>query len=77
MNNLRNKELLQKFGDRLKSLRLSNGLTQEELCYKAEIELSQVYRIENAKINPTLSTLAALASGLEITLSELVGDLKV
>lgn len=75
MNNLRNQELLTKFGERLKALRLSKSLTQEELCYKAEVELSQIYRIEKGKINPTLSTLAAIATALEINIAELLEEL--
>ena len=75
MNNLRNKELLIQFGERVRTLRLASGLTQEELCYKAEVELSQIYRIEKGKINPTLSILAAIATALEISIAELLGEL--
>ena len=70
--NIRNKEVLVKFGERLKSLRISKGLTQEELAYQADIELSQVHRLESAKTNATLSTLTAIATALEITLSQLL-----
>jgi transcriptional regulator with XRE-family HTH domain len=72
MNNLRNKKLLDKFGASVKKLRLAKGLTQEELAYACDMELSQVYRIENGKINATLSTIEALAKGLEISISELL-----
>ncbi len=44
----------------------------EKLSYEADIELSQVSRIETGEINPTLSTLKLLANALEISLSELV-----
>jgi transcriptional regulator with XRE-family HTH domain len=74
MNNLRDIEQLKRFGDRLKLLRTSHKLTLEQLAFAADIELSQVHRIEKAKINPTYTTLVALAAGLEITLAELVGD---
>ena len=40
---------------------------------RIEMELSQVHRIEKGKINPTLTTLNALARGLKISLAELVG----
>jgi transcriptional regulator with XRE-family HTH domain len=73
MNNLRNQETLSKFGERLKTLRLTKGLTLEQLAFEADIELSQVHRVEKGKINPTLTTLIALAKGLGITLAELVG----
>lgn len=74
MNNLRNQETLEKFGDKLKNLRTSKGLTLEQLAFEADIELSQVHRVEKGKINPTLTTLIALAKGLGITLAELVNE---
>lgn len=71
MNNLRNQEILTKFGDKLKDLRKSKGLTLQELAIEADIEISQVHRIEKGKINPTLTTLTALAKGLDVPLVEL------
>ena len=52
---------------------LSKRITLEQLAFEADIELSQVHRVEIGKINPTLTTLIALAKGLGITLAELVG----
>jgi transcriptional regulator with XRE-family HTH domain len=74
--NIRNKAVLEDFGVRLKELRTEKGMTQEELSYAAEVELSQVHRIETGKINPTLSTLSALANALSISLAELFKDFK-
>jgi transcriptional regulator with XRE-family HTH domain len=74
MNKLRNPELLEKFGQHLKNLRTAKGMTQEELSYACDMELSQVYRIEKGKINATLTTLEALAKGLEISVGELLKD---
>ena len=72
MNNLRNQELLTRFGDRLKSLRQLKGLTIQALAIEADIEISQVHRIEKGKINPTLTTITALSKGLDISLVELL-----
>jgi len=72
MNNLRNQELLTRFGDRLKSLRQLKGLTIQALAIEADIEISQVHRIEKGKINPTLTTLTALSKGLDISLVEIL-----
>lgn len=74
MNNLRNKEVLIKFGDRLRNLRTTQNLTLEQLAFAADIELSQVHRIEKGKINPTYTTLRALATGLNISISKLVEE---
>ena len=60
------------FGKRLKKLRLEKGFTQETLANKANLSLSQIARIETARINPTLSTLSIIAKTLEIKLSYLV-----
>jgi transcriptional regulator with XRE-family HTH domain len=73
MNKLRNKEDLDVFGKKLKSLRMSKNYTLEQLAIEADMEISQVHRIEKGKVNPTLTTLNALAKALGITLSELVG----
>jgi transcriptional regulator with XRE-family HTH domain len=73
MNNLRDQDVLIEFGNKLKDLRISKGLTLQQLAFEAEMEISQVHRVEKGKINPTLTTLNALAKGLGITLTELIG----
>jgi transcriptional regulator with XRE-family HTH domain len=74
MNNLRDKSTLEHFGAKLKELRLKKGLTLEQLAFEADIELSQVHRVEKGKVNPTLTTLIAIAKGLGVKLSELVRE---
>jgi DNA-binding XRE family transcriptional regulator len=74
MNNLRDKELLIKFGDRLKTIRNERNMTLEQLAFASDIEISQVHRVEKGSINPTLSTLSALSKGLDMTIAELIGD---
>ena len=74
MNNLRNQETLEQFGEKLKTLRTKKGLTLEQLAFEADIELSQVHRVEKGKINPTLTTLNSIAKGLGIILAELIGE---
>jgi transcriptional regulator with XRE-family HTH domain len=71
MNNLRDKSTLESFGAKLKQLRLKKGLTLEQLAFEADIELSQVHRVEKGKVNPTLTTLIALAKGLGVKMSEI------
>lgn len=72
MINVKNVELLKVFGDRLRELRISKKLSQEQLANLADIPLSQVGRIERGEINPTLSTLSALAKALKISIAQLV-----
>lgn len=72
---LRDTILLNKLGEKLKTLRESKGLTLEALSYEAEMELSQIHRIEKGKINASISTLSMICKGLGITLSDLLEGL--
>lgn len=62
---------LKAFAKRLKQVRKMKDLSQEELALRAELSLSQIARIETARINPTLSTIFRMARAMEIELSEL------
>ena len=71
MINVRDKELIIRFGDNLRKIRIEKGFTQEKLAFNAEITLSQVGRIERGKINTTISTAYLLAKVLEVDISRL------
>jgi transcriptional regulator with XRE-family HTH domain len=62
---------LKAFARRLKEVRKMKKLSQEELALRAGLTLSQIARIETARINPTLSTIFRIARTLDIELSEL------
>jgi transcriptional regulator with XRE-family HTH domain len=64
-------EGLKAFAQRLKEERKKKNISQEELAYKSGLTLSQIARIETAKINPTLSTIFKIARTLEVKLWEL------
>jgi predicted transcriptional regulator len=46
-------------------------LTMQQLANQADIEISQIYRIETGKINPKLSTILSIARALEISAKDL------
>ncbi|RPE06055.1 XRE family transcriptional regulator [Chitinophaga lutea] len=62
---------MKKFGLRLKELRKSKKVSQEELAFKAGFELSQIGRIERGTINTSISHVAAIATALEVPASDL------
>lgn len=76
-NNLRDTELLKKFGAYIRQLRKKKKITMEELAYACEVEYSQISRIERGLTNTTLTTLFALSKGLEIPLNELLKDIDI
>ena len=59
------------FGCQLKKIRLREGYTQSQLAFEAGLSLSQIARIETARINPTLSTIFKLARTLNVPLKDL------
>ena len=62
---------LKLFALHLKSIRQSKNFTQQQLAFESGISLSQIARIETARINPTLSTVFQIARTLEVTPKEL------
>jgi transcriptional regulator with XRE-family HTH domain len=72
VNNLRDNDFLIQFGKHLVALRKAKNIAQNELAYMTDVEVSQIYRIEKGKINPTLTTLSNIASALSVSLKELL-----
>ncbi|MBU1094407.1 MAG: Dam family site-specific DNA-(adenine-N6)-methyltransferase [Firmicutes bacterium] len=64
--------LQKKFGERVKSIRMLQGISQIRLTELTGIVREQISRIENGQINPTLETIAKLSIAFNVTLSELM-----
>ena len=71
MTKTRNNEYCKAFGENLRKLRKKKGLTMMELAFEADIEYSQIAKIERGISNTTISTVQLLASALEIKPIEL------
>ena len=67
MGQIRDTKLLQKIALAAKQLREEKGLTQEEVYNETNIHIG---RIETAKANLSVSTLAALCKYYKLKLSE-------
>jgi transcriptional regulator with XRE-family HTH domain len=59
------------FGERLREVRLSKGFTQERLAYSADLEFSQISRIERGIINTSISQVFQIAAALGVAPKEL------
>jgi len=60
-----------KVGRRIRELRLARNLTQEQLAFEAQIDLTYVGGIERGRRNPSLVVLTRIASSLHIHPREL------
>lgn len=68
---IRDEEGLKMLANQLKAVRKRYGYTQEKLAYEAGLTLSQVARIETARINPSVSTIMRFARVMDIPVSHL------
>lgn len=61
-------------GSRLKAARQKAGLTQQELCQRANLSFSTLTKIERGAIKaPSIFTVQSIAAALDSNLNELVG----
>ncbi len=66
------KEILIKFGERVRKIRREKGLSQEELSFKADLHRTYIGMIERAEKNITLLNIEKIANALEVSVSELL-----
>jgi FMN phosphatase YigB (HAD superfamily)/DNA-binding XRE family transcriptional regulator len=64
-------------GKRLQEARLAAGLTQQQLCAKANLSFSTLTKIERGAIkSPSIFTIQSIGSALNLSLDDLVGHNK-
>lgn len=66
--------LQQIFGNKVRQLRIQQGLSQDELASYCKIERSQISKIEQGKVNVTLETLEKLSQAFKIRTSLLLEE---
>jgi transcriptional regulator with XRE-family HTH domain len=59
-------------GANIGRLRRARGLTQEELAFKSEIDLTYMGGIERGSRNPSLLVMARIAKALSVELPDLL-----
>ena len=62
--------IVSKFGVVIREIRISKGLTMEELACNSSMEYIQLSRIERGKINTTIFQMYKITKSLDIELSE-------
>ena len=69
---MKNIQLQQKIGEKIKQIREIKGITQQDLAAACNFEKSNMSRIEAGKTNFTISTLYKISMALDVKLAELV-----
>ena len=65
------KEILIKFGQKVRSERMNLGLSQEELASRVGLHRTYIGMIERAEKNITLENIEKIAKALNISISKL------
>lgn len=68
-------DILAKFGQRLRRLRLEAGLSQEAFAAKCSLDRTYIGGIERGERNVALRNIEVLAKSLGVTLSQLTEGL--
>lgn len=61
-------------GRNVRRLRQQKKLTQEELAFEAEIDLTYMGGIERGKRNPSLLVMARIAEALSVPITKLLSE---
>ncbi len=66
------RDILVKFGDRVRELRKEKGLSQEQLSFKADLHRTYIGMIERAEKNITLANIEKIANALNVRVNDLM-----
>ncbi|HIU12584.1 MAG TPA: helix-turn-helix transcriptional regulator [Candidatus Fimiplasma intestinipullorum] len=61
----------QRFGKRVRDLRMAQNISQEELAFRCHLSKNYVSDVERGTRNITLKVIEKFADGLQISLTEL------
>lgn len=65
-------ELKIAFGNTLKSLRIEKGFTQEKLAELSNLDVTFISKMENGKLQPSLTTIFSISQALGVKASYLI-----
>jgi len=66
------KQILIRFGDRVRQERLKRGLSQEELAARADVHRTYIGMVERAEKNITLTNIERIANALALRVKDLL-----
>lgn len=70
-----NKKILKQLGANIRSIRLEQGISQEELAFKINSARNFIGCIERAEKSPTVITLHRIAKALNLKIEDLVKNI--
>lgn len=74
---MEDKDYLKLFAQRVRTLRESQGISQEKLAEKAELHRTYIGMVERLERNPSLICIHKIANGLGVHITELFEEHKI
>jgi len=71
-SNMTKKSISIKFGERVREIRVSKNLSQEQLADLANVHRTYIGMVERAEKNITLVNIEKIANGLNVNITELL-----
>lgn len=65
------KTIRERFGDRVRQLRIEHNMTQQELAEASSLSLDYISLIERGKRSPSLESIECISKALDIAVSDL------
>ena len=72
ISNMSKKSISIKFGDKVREIRVSQNLSQEQLAHLADVHRTYIGMVERAEKNITLVNIEKIANALNISVNELL-----
>jgi transcriptional regulator with XRE-family HTH domain len=69
---IRHDEIVARFGQKLRELRLSRGMSQNELAFQAEVTTNYISRLEGGGAAPGIDLVARLAGSLGVSMADML-----
>jgi transcriptional regulator with XRE-family HTH domain len=64
----------EKFGEKLRTYRTQQGMSQEQLALKADIDRTYIASVENGRRNVSIQTIHKFLKAIDIPFSEFFSD---
>ncbi len=68
------KNIRKAIGKKVKNQRLLKGISQANLCYEIDLDISTLSRLERGELNVTLNTLYKIGKFLEVPVEAFLQD---
>ena len=68
-------ETIQLIAQNIKKIRVSKGLSVQEVAYRCDMERSNLSRLEAGRTNMTIKTICLICTALNVEITEVIKDI--